>query len=85
MGDYFIFLNLPNVSTCVVEGDSFLCSAFADTRIKLAAANESEKHQLERFCNACKGIPQVLIYFSLSLETFSKPPKVARRDGISPL
>ncbi|XP_057783506.1 putative E3 ubiquitin-protein ligase XBAT35 [Salvia miltiorrhiza] len=30
------------------------------TRIKLAPASESEKHQLQRFCNACKGIPQVM-------------------------
>ncbi|KAH6778048.1 hypothetical protein C2S52_006442 [Perilla frutescens var. hirtella] len=30
------------------------------TRIKLAPGNESEKHQLQRFCNACKGIPQVM-------------------------
>lgn len=29
------------------------------TRIKLAAANESDKQQLQAFCNACKGIPQV--------------------------
>ncbi|KAL3506151.1 hypothetical protein ACH5RR_031533 [Cinchona calisaya] len=29
------------------------------TRIKLAAANESDKQQLQWFCNACKGIPQV--------------------------
>lgn len=28
------------------------------TRIKLAAANESDKQQLQRFCNACKGISQ---------------------------
>lgn len=34
------------------------------TRVKLAPANESEKHQLQRFCNACKGIPQVLTYFA---------------------
>ncbi|XP_073147526.1 putative E3 ubiquitin-protein ligase XBAT35 [Henckelia pumila] len=30
------------------------------TRIKLAPAHESEKQQLQRFCNACKGIPQVM-------------------------
>ncbi|XP_073299775.1 putative E3 ubiquitin-protein ligase XBAT35 [Primulina huaijiensis] len=30
------------------------------TRIKLAPALESEKQQLQRFCNACKGIPQVM-------------------------
>ncbi|KAL2518401.1 putative E3 ubiquitin-protein ligase XBAT35 [Abeliophyllum distichum] len=30
------------------------------TRIKLAPANESDKQQLQRFCNACKGIPQVM-------------------------
>ncbi|KAI3459518.1 hypothetical protein Pfo_016181 [Paulownia fortunei] len=30
------------------------------TRIKLAPVHESEKHQLQRFCNACKGIPQVI-------------------------
>ncbi|KAK9059062.1 hypothetical protein SSX86_021681 [Deinandra increscens subsp. villosa] len=30
------------------------------SRIKLAAVNESEKQQLQRFCNACKGIPQVM-------------------------
>ncbi|XP_076934315.1 putative E3 ubiquitin-protein ligase XBAT35 [Bidens hawaiensis] len=30
------------------------------SRIKLAPINESEKQQLQRFCNACKGIPQVM-------------------------
>ncbi|CAI9118162.1 OLC1v1019692C2 [Oldenlandia corymbosa var. corymbosa] len=30
------------------------------TRIKLAAAKESDKQQLQWFCNACKGIPQVV-------------------------
>ncbi|KAL0392717.1 UNVERIFIED_CONTAM: putative E3 ubiquitin-protein ligase XBAT35 [Sesamum radiatum] len=29
------------------------------TRIKLAPVHENEKNQLQRFCNACKGIPQV--------------------------
>ncbi|KAM1624360.1 hypothetical protein FF1_022417 [Malus domestica] len=28
------------------------------TRVKLAAADENDKHQLQLFCNACKGIPQ---------------------------
>jgi len=30
------------------------------TRIKLAPAKETDKQQLQRFCNACKGIPQVM-------------------------
>ncbi|KAL8484606.1 hypothetical protein ACS0TY_027054 [Phlomoides rotata] len=30
------------------------------TRIKLAPLHESDKQQLQRFCNACKGIPQVM-------------------------
>ncbi|KAH6809024.1 hypothetical protein C2S51_026807 [Perilla frutescens var. frutescens] len=30
------------------------------TRIKLAPLHESEKQHLQRFCNACKGIPQVM-------------------------
>uniref|UniRef100_A0A5B6ZC16 Putative E3 ubiquitin-protein ligase XBAT35 isoform X1 n=1 Tax=Davidia involucrata TaxID=16924 RepID=A0A5B6ZC16_DAVIN len=30
------------------------------TRIKLAPENERDKQQLQRFCNACKGISQVL-------------------------
>nr|XP_043628365.1 putative E3 ubiquitin-protein ligase XBAT35 isoform X2 [Erigeron canadensis] len=30
------------------------------SRIKLAPANENEKQNLQRFCNACKGIPQVM-------------------------
>ncbi|XP_073278898.1 putative E3 ubiquitin-protein ligase XBAT35 [Primulina huaijiensis] len=29
-------------------------------RIKLAPVQESEKQQLQQFCNACKGIPQVM-------------------------
>lgn len=29
-------------------------------RIKLAPVQESEKQELQRFCNACKGIPQVM-------------------------
>ncbi|XP_019259349.1 PREDICTED: putative E3 ubiquitin-protein ligase XBAT34 isoform X2 [Nicotiana attenuata] len=30
------------------------------TRIKLTAVQENEKQQLQSFCNACKGIPQVM-------------------------
>ncbi|KAA8548818.1 hypothetical protein F0562_000502 [Nyssa sinensis] len=30
------------------------------TRIKLAPESERDKQQLQRFCNACKGIPQAL-------------------------
>ncbi|XP_071732480.1 putative E3 ubiquitin-protein ligase XBAT35 isoform X2 [Rutidosis leptorrhynchoides] len=30
------------------------------SRIKIAPVNGNEKQQLERFCNACKGIPQVV-------------------------
>uniref|UniRef100_A0A5B6ZCZ5 Putative E3 ubiquitin-protein ligase XBAT34 isoform X2 n=1 Tax=Davidia involucrata TaxID=16924 RepID=A0A5B6ZCZ5_DAVIN len=30
------------------------------TRIKLAPENETEKQLLQQFCNACKGIPQVM-------------------------
>ncbi|KAA8527773.1 hypothetical protein F0562_035358 [Nyssa sinensis] len=30
------------------------------TRIKLAPENERDKQQLQQFCNACKGIPQVM-------------------------
>ncbi|KAK9724301.1 hypothetical protein RND81_05G062100 [Saponaria officinalis] len=30
------------------------------TRIKLAPVSESDKQQLQQFCNACKGIPQVM-------------------------
>ncbi|XP_073137325.1 putative E3 ubiquitin-protein ligase XBAT35 [Henckelia pumila] len=32
----------------------------AGGRLKLAPVQESEKEQLQRFCNACKGIPQVM-------------------------
>lgn len=49
------------LSTCVTECDLFLFPGFAGTRIKLAPLHESEKQQLQRFCNACKGIPQVEI------------------------
>lgn len=31
-----------------------------NTLIKLTPTHESEKHLLQRFCNACKGIPQVI-------------------------
>ncbi|GJZ80824.1 ankyrin repeat-containing protein, partial [Tanacetum coccineum] len=31
-------------------------------RIILAAANENEKQQLQRFSNACKGIPRVMLH-----------------------
>lgn len=34
-------------------------SSSSKSRIKLAAVKENEKQQLQRFCNACKGIPQV--------------------------
>ncbi|XP_021847690.1 putative E3 ubiquitin-protein ligase XBAT35 isoform X2 [Spinacia oleracea] len=32
----------------------------AKTRIKLTPVNESDKQQLQQFCSACKGIPQVM-------------------------
>ncbi|PWA55813.1 Ankyrin repeat-containing protein [Artemisia annua] len=35
-------------------------SQVRQSRIKLAAVNENEKQQLQRFSNACKGIPQVM-------------------------
>lgn len=37
----------------------------AETRLKLAADSESNKQQLQRFCNACKGIAQVSVFFIL--------------------
>ncbi|KAI3804301.1 hypothetical protein L1987_25740 [Smallanthus sonchifolius] len=37
-----------------------IISSSNKSRIKLAAVNENEKQQLQRFCNACKGIPQVM-------------------------
>ncbi|XP_042029633.1 putative E3 ubiquitin-protein ligase XBAT35 isoform X3 [Salvia splendens] len=37
---------------------SVLLPGFADSRIKLAPLRDSEKLHLQRFCNACKGIPQ---------------------------
>jgi hypothetical protein len=43
---------------------------FSETRIKLAPANERDKQQLQWFCDACKGIPQVrftLVYSSSSV------------------
>lgn len=36
-----------------------IISSSNKSRVKLAAVNENEKQQLQRFCNACKGIPQV--------------------------
>ncbi|CAI9771246.1 unnamed protein product [Fraxinus pennsylvanica] len=44
--------NLPDPAAIVSDIAS-------KTRVKLATANESDKQQLQRFCNACKGIPQV--------------------------
>lgn len=32
----------------------------SQARVKLAPVNESDKEQLQRFCSACKGIPQVM-------------------------
>lgn len=32
----------------------------SQTRIKLAPLNENDKQQLQQFCSACKGIPQVM-------------------------
>ncbi|KVH91505.1 putative E3 ubiquitin-protein ligase XBAT35 isoform X1 [Cynara cardunculus var. scolymus] len=37
-----------------------LSSQVRQSRVKLAPVNENEKQQLQRFCNACKGIPQVI-------------------------
>lgn len=53
------FMILLHDVSCIVECDSFLFPGFSGTRIKLAPAHESEKLQLQRFCSACKGIPQV--------------------------
>ncbi|KAI3756702.1 hypothetical protein L1987_56524 [Smallanthus sonchifolius] len=45
------------------------------SRIKLAAVNENEKQQLQRFCNACKGIPQVMhSAFPFNNQTPNAPP-----------
>lgn len=49
---------------------SVLLPRSAGSRIKLAPVHESGKQQLQRFCNACKGIPQVFIFF------FSPPPPI---------
>ncbi|KAH6768455.1 hypothetical protein C2S51_013791 [Perilla frutescens var. frutescens] len=51
------------------------------TRIKLAPANESEKHQLQRFCNACKGIPQVMHpSFPFDNQPPTAPPAASSAD-----
>lgn len=52
-----------------------------NTRIKLAAASESEKHQLERFCNACKGIPQAMLpAFPFDNQLPTAPPSASSAD-----
>uniref|UniRef100_A0A2N9G9J0 RING-type domain-containing protein n=1 Tax=Fagus sylvatica TaxID=28930 RepID=A0A2N9G9J0_FAGSY len=47
-----------NVSLKRQEAETKSLHLPRQTRIKLAAANESDKQQLQRFCNACKGISQ---------------------------
>lgn len=36
----------------------------AESLLKLGPVDESDKEQLKRFCNACKGIPQVKTSFN---------------------
>ncbi|KAG5554312.1 hypothetical protein RHGRI_011988 [Rhododendron griersonianum] len=58
--------NLVALSNANMGGIKFIQSDHAviisdirnKTRIKLAPANETDKQQLQRFCNACKGILQ---------------------------
>ncbi|CAA0817420.1 Putative E3 ubiquitin-protein ligase XBAT35 [Striga hermonthica] len=48
-----------------------------NTRIKLAAVSESEKQQLQWFCNACKGIPQAVHPLFPINNQFSSAPATA--------
>ncbi|XP_058209392.1 putative E3 ubiquitin-protein ligase XBAT35 isoform X1 [Rhododendron vialii] len=62
-----IISDIPNISRRWRRRRGILTSREArcksrgvrQTRIKFAPANETDKQQLQRFCNACKGIPQV--------------------------
>ncbi|KAK4427814.1 putative E3 ubiquitin-protein ligase XBAT35 [Sesamum alatum] len=51
-------LDEPNFS--LPDPAAIISDVSRRTRIKLAPVNESEKELLQRFCNACKGIPQVM-------------------------
>ncbi|KAL3507626.1 hypothetical protein ACH5RR_033008 [Cinchona calisaya] len=69
----------PNFSqtdaTVIITDDS------TKMRIKLAAANESDKQQLQRFCNACKGVPQVVHpAFPFNTEVHAAPATAPTED-----
>ncbi|KAG8370437.1 hypothetical protein BUALT_Bualt14G0116700 [Buddleja alternifolia] len=58
------------------------------TRIKLAPLNASEKHQLQRFCNACKGIPQAIhplvpLYNRVVPTAPPNVPQTSENEGLS--
>ncbi|KAK4482464.1 hypothetical protein RD792_009621 [Penstemon davidsonii] len=53
--------NQPDPAAIIADiSKSKFSTSLKCTRVKLAPVNESEKPQLQRFCNACKGIPQVM-------------------------
>ncbi|XP_022874616.1 putative E3 ubiquitin-protein ligase XBAT34 [Olea europaea var. sylvestris] len=51
--------NLEEPNFNLTDPAAIVSDIASKTRVKLAHANESDKQQLQRFCNACKGIPQV--------------------------
>ncbi|CAH1412423.1 unnamed protein product [Lactuca virosa] len=57
------------------------------SRIKLAPVNENEKQNLQRFCNACKGIPQVMhpSFPFNNQQSAIGPPQATQMDTESPL
>ncbi|XP_047315579.1 putative E3 ubiquitin-protein ligase XBAT34 [Impatiens glandulifera] len=52
--------NLEEPNFSVADPTVIIVDISNKTRIKLGSANVSDKHQLQMFCNACKGIPQVI-------------------------
>ncbi|KAI3504075.1 hypothetical protein L1887_32619 [Cichorium endivia] len=57
--DPSVILSSSNIPRRWRRKRCILHSQVRQSRIKLAPINENEKHNLQRFCNACKGIPQV--------------------------
>ncbi|KAL7609549.1 hypothetical protein Lser_V15G13887 [Lactuca serriola] len=64
-----------------------LHSQVRQSRIKLAPVNENEKQNLQRFCNACKGIPQVMhpSFPFNNQQSAIGPPQTTPLDTESPL
>ncbi|KAI3829057.1 hypothetical protein L1987_03171 [Smallanthus sonchifolius] len=82
-------LNQPNPTVVISSSKipkrwrrkrGILHSQVKQSRIKLAPVNENEKQQLMQFCNACKGIPQVIHPFNNQGSNVGPPAQTTPKE-----